>query len=98
MSYNGWTNYETWNVKLWLDNEQGSCYAMEELAAEYREEDSWKLGDAIQAWCEEFYPELEPSMFSDLLRSAFDEVNWREIAEAYLEDLPDLEDDEEDEN
>ena len=20
--YNGWTNYETWNVKLWLDNDQ----------------------------------------------------------------------------
>ena len=23
-SYNGWTNYETWNVKLWIDNEEGS--------------------------------------------------------------------------
>ncbi len=22
--YNGWTNYETWNVKLWMDNEQNS--------------------------------------------------------------------------
>jgi hypothetical protein len=22
--YNGWTNYETWNVALWLDNEQSS--------------------------------------------------------------------------
>ena len=21
-SYNGWTNYETWNVKLWIDNEE----------------------------------------------------------------------------
>jgi hypothetical protein len=20
--YNGWANYETWNFKLWLDNEQ----------------------------------------------------------------------------
>ena len=24
MSYNGWTNYETWAVKLWMDNEEGS--------------------------------------------------------------------------
>ena len=24
MSYNGWSNYETWAVKLWIDNEQGS--------------------------------------------------------------------------
>lgn len=22
--YNGWTNFETWNVNLWLDNEQSS--------------------------------------------------------------------------
>jgi hypothetical protein len=22
--YNGWTNYETWNVALWIGNEQGS--------------------------------------------------------------------------
>jgi hypothetical protein len=22
--YNGWANYETWAVKLWIDNEQGS--------------------------------------------------------------------------
>ena len=23
-SYNGWTNYETWVVNMWMDNEQGS--------------------------------------------------------------------------
>jgi hypothetical protein len=22
--YNGWSNYETWAVKLWIDNEKGS--------------------------------------------------------------------------
>lgn len=22
-NYNGWTNYETWNIKLWMDNSQG---------------------------------------------------------------------------
>lgn len=23
MSYQGWTNYETWAVSLWLDNDKG---------------------------------------------------------------------------
>ena len=23
-TYNGWSNYETWNWKLWLDNDQGA--------------------------------------------------------------------------
>ena len=22
MSFNGWTNYETWNVALWMDNDE----------------------------------------------------------------------------
>ena len=23
-SYNGWSNYDTWNFKLWLDNDETS--------------------------------------------------------------------------
>jgi hypothetical protein len=96
MSYNGWKNYETWAVKLWLDNEEGSYYAMRELAEEYRHEDAWKLGDAIKDWHEEFMPDLGASLWSDLLTSAFEEVDWREIAEAYIEDLDPEEEEEED--
>lgn len=32
--YNGWTNYETWNVKLWIDNEEGSYRSYTEMAQE----------------------------------------------------------------
>lgn len=96
MSYQGWTNYETWNVKLWLDNEQSSCYAMQELAATHRDQPAWILGDAIRDWLEDFMPDLGGSVWDDLLGSAWDNVNWEEIAEAYIEDLPDEEDDEED--
>lgn len=33
-TYNGWTNYETWNVKLWLDNDQGTQEYWNERATE----------------------------------------------------------------
>jgi len=23
-TYNGWTNYQTWAVKLWMDNDEGA--------------------------------------------------------------------------
>ena len=30
--YNGWRNYETWAVKLWMDNESGSFYYWKEAS------------------------------------------------------------------
>ena len=32
-SYNGWTNYETWNVALWLGNDEN----LYQMACMYRE-------------------------------------------------------------
>jgi len=34
--YNGWTNYETWAVKLWMDNEQETQEYWQEAA-----QDAW---------------------------------------------------------
>jgi hypothetical protein len=32
--YNGWTNYETWVVNLWMDNEEGTYDYWREVAQE----------------------------------------------------------------
>jgi len=31
--YNGWANYETWNVALWIDNDQGLHEIAQELGS-----------------------------------------------------------------
>ena len=31
-TYNGWTNYETWAVRRWIDNDHGTHLAMREMA------------------------------------------------------------------
>lgn len=36
--YNGWTNYETWAVSLWVDNEQASYLYWREQAERHRQE------------------------------------------------------------
>jgi len=86
--YNGWTNYETWNVKLWLDNNQGDQKHMLELASddtlttyEVAQRIKAEIEEAAEMWMSD-----QASMFADLLNSALSEVNWYEIAQSYIDD------------
>ena len=83
--YNGWKNYETWNVKLWLDNDQGTYNQVLELGEE--NEDVYDLAQAIKGFVDELMPDIEASMFLDLLSAALSEVDWHEIAEAVAEEV-----------
>ena len=81
--YNGWTNYATWNVNLWLTNDEGSYnYWME------RARDSEVNGLAILLEDEhkEAMPELDSSTYSDLLQHVLGSVNWHEIAKSLIEE------------
>ena len=99
--YNGWHNYETWNVKLWLGNDEGLYNLQREWAAQARSESDMEeiddpmhrepvgiLADMVKALIEEGAPVLEASMYSDLLNAAMSEVDWYEIAEHILEENP----------
>lgn len=96
----GWTNYETWNAKLWMDNDQGSYEHWNERAQEAwdatdedddtetrTEEAVSTLREELKDSFEQDAPDLGASFYSDILGAALSEVNWHEIAEALIGDL-----------
>lgn len=93
--YNGWKNYETWAVALWIDNDQGSYSESRSIVQDiavnhvplYDEGPASEIADALKEWQEYQMPELEASVWSDLLNAAFSEVDWYEIAENYLSEM-----------
>ena len=87
-SYNGWTNYETWNVKLWIDNDQGSQEYWAEQATNHLERDEDCAVDVLAATLKEEHTQALPDVTgfaADLLNAAMSEVNWREIARELVE-------------
>ena len=87
-TYEGWRTYETWLVKLWLDNEPYTYFEMQELAR-FHEDDAYTLSEAIRDAVQDQMAENLPhaGLVSDLAFSALSEVDWMEIAESYLEEV-----------
>jgi hypothetical protein len=93
--YNGWSNYETWCVNLWLTNEEGSyheCVRLAEEAFEDVKDDDVtdapsSLARSLESLVDEMTPDIPTGFASDLLRSALSSVDYYEIAEAFLDEV-----------
>ena len=89
-TYNGWTNYATWNVTLWLDNEQGSYGDMMSYAETAKS--TQQLAELIENYIDQLRYTIygdqahEANLFTDVLNNALANVNWREIAESYRDE------------
>ena len=107
-NYNGWSNYPTWAVNLWLSNDEGLYNEALALVAEITsatestsevwtlaESHRFNLADSFRDWVGELSadgfaslgdPRAEPSMRDDLFGWALDQVDWQEIADAWISD------------
>jgi hypothetical protein len=73
-SYNGWSNWETWNMALWLDNDEGFYFLRRRLAS--------RANANIQAFLADIgspYVNGTP----DMDRGDVSKVDWDEIADAW---------------
>jgi len=73
--YNGWTNYETWCVNLWLTNDQGLYNLMLQLPT----------ASAIKNWREQT-GETSFGLWGDMLTYSLQSVNWHEIYDGLHEE------------
>lgn len=84
-TYNGWTNWETWNVELWIDNEEPLYRAKQRFLRTYRGSINESV---VQAWVHEALPKGTPDFDSidDYLK-----VNWKELADHWADEAKEYE-------
>jgi hypothetical protein len=76
-TYNGWTNYATWRVRLEMfDGYDG---------ASDNDLDAYDLGQSLRDMAEQTISEDARGFALDYALAFLDEVNWREIAAAMIE-------------
>ena len=101
--YNGWKNYTTWCVNLWLANEEGlyggaiaraeAVMGEEHPTSPYwtvEESHRYGVADSLKTWVTlDLAPDLGASFAADLLSYALDQVDWNEIADSWIESVRD---------
>ena len=86
-TYNGWKNYETWAVHLWMTDDADGYKFWEDRAKSAVEifdgDAEGKLAAEIKDHHEDEMPECS-GVYGDLMSAALGAVDWYEIAEALI--------------
>lgn len=88
--YNGWPNYPTWATHVWLTNDQGTYEQVSDLAAQVAKHGRAFVGDSIREYVSDLMAYAvtdEAGLHSDLLSYAIEQVDWLEVADAFLADV-----------
>ena len=92
---NGWANWETWVVNLWMNNDQdlyeyygkvarNVMFDATEKIPKDKTSAQYKLSRTLEKQFGEWMPEIE-GLYLDLLSGAMSEVNWHQIAKHLIE-------------
>lgn len=76
-TYNGWTNYATWRVRLEMFDYDG---------ASDNDLDAYDLGQSLREMAEEMILEQAEGLAESYALAFLADVNWYEIAERMIED------------
>jgi len=76
---NGYKNWETWNLILWLDSNENACYKARRAARRGPE----AMRDMVE--CENQLNN-SPSWYSDVIQLAISEVAWDEVISFFLDE------------
>lgn len=75
--YNGWTNYETWNIALWCDNDEPTYRTILRMA---------ERSTSVQAFAKAISEMFRVNNISDISRRDLHEVNYIEVARSILDE------------
>ena len=84
--YNGWTNYETWCLNSWIDNDREWYRAVNDEAIELvnggytKDQEIEMLRSFIIDLVQDEEPKIEVNFYSDVLNASIREVNFWEIS------------------
>jgi len=81
--YNGWTNYQTWNVVLWLNNDQSMLRMFEYLMGKVENVDIFDFQAIVIACYETVFLKAETP---DGVHLSNFEIDWPQIMSVLCED------------
>jgi hypothetical protein len=83
--YNGWKNYETWNLNLWVQNDEGFYGSMVEELRDIldRHESDWE--NVSLAEVRGMFRDVIGSKTPDGVSTSDPAIDWYELSDALLE-------------
>jgi len=94
-TYNGWANFETWIVRLWMSNDRDAYVHWRSRTEEVLRESKTKepVGGALGQLADQVRDAIEgqctipkANLAADLMNAALSRVDWHEVAEALIDD------------